>query len=218
MVLGVSLLLASSGCRRASDAGATAEPEQREAPAPAPAAKVDEKLEKIFHDIGVGYFEYPKVDDRPHFAPGPCAPPQAFEDEPRVRLSSADASSLHTKKLYYLWVKDHESYLHPKEGQKAPVGQVLVKQAFAAVEVKDNDKRKRRDVASRDGHDYITGDPLALFIMAKFDEKQPNTDEGWLYAVVDFDGTVRQAGVLNSCAKCHANAQHDRIFGPIGGN
>jgi len=219
----ISMLLATAGCRRDTETNAAApvepqaEPraEPRAQPPEAPRGPIDPAFKDRIYSTAIGYFDYPRVDDKPHWAPGPCAPPSAFEDQPRVRLSSAGTNSLHSEKLYYLFVKDHESYLKPTAGS-VPVGQVIVKQAYLAYELKKDPgyQLRERTIIERSGRKYTTGYPLALFIMMKLDEKTPHTDHGWIYGIADFNGEVKAAGVIEACASCHAHAAHDRLFGP----
>ena len=42
------------------------------------------------------------------------------------------------------------------------------------------DFSRRKTIAERNGRKYTTGEPLALFIMIKLDEKTPHTDHGWI--------------------------------------
>lgn len=205
----------STGCQRdRTNAGVVVEVHEESRAVPRGA--VDPAFAEQIHSIAGDYFDYAKVDDQPHFAPAPCAPATAFDDGPAIRLSSAGPNSLHAEKLYYLYVKNHESYLKPNEGS-APVGQVIVKQGYLAHEITTDNAfhRNTKAVVERNGRKYTTGEPLALFIMMKLDEKTPNTDHGWIYGVTDFGGKVSAAGVVDACASCHAHAPHDRLFGPI---
>lgn len=203
-----------AGCRQ--DRMPTPAPtEVGKMPTPATQDPINPAFSEMIHNAAVGYFDYPRVDDKPHWAPAPCAPANEKSDEPRVRMSSAGPKSQHTEKLFYLYVRNFKSYLEASTGS-APVGQTLVKQAYTAEEItnaKGRDTDDRRTV-ERNGHKYTTGDPLALFIMMKLDEKTPNTDHGWIYGVADYQGNVKSAGAVEACASCHANAAHDRIFGP----
>jgi hypothetical protein len=209
------LIVTSVSCRRdKTNAGAAIEV-QEESPA-VPRGPIDPAFTEQIHSTAIGYFDYPRVDDKPHWAPGPCANTKLVEDAPHIRLSSAAPNSLHGEKLYYLYVKNHESYLKPADSS-APIGQVIVKQAYLAYEIKKPDEVKPSNTAvvERSGRKYTTGEPLALFIMMKLDEKTPNTDHGWIYGITDFNGDVKSAGVIEACASCHAHAAHDRLFGPI---
>jgi len=208
-------VLVGNGCQR-DKANADAASDVREESPQVPIGPVDPAFAEQIHATAVGYFDYPRVDDRPHWAPGPCANTKAVADEPRVGMSSAGSNSLHKEKLYYLFVKDYGNYLKPTEGS-APVGQVVVKQAYIAAEITKDNHFKPDDprVVERSGRKYTTGDALALFIMMKLDEKTPNTDHGWIYGVADFNGEVKSAGVIEACASCHAHAGHDRLFGSV---
>jgi hypothetical protein len=72
-----------------------------------------------------------------------------------------------------------------------------------------------RTLRTQDGW-YRTGTKADLFIMSKVGEAgTPNSDDGWIYAVVSPDGrTVRGAGRMEHCAACHARAPFGRLFGP----
>lgn len=68
--------------------------------------------------------------------------------------------------------------------------------------------------ALQNGQQYKRGDRAGLFIMFKVESTTPGTDQGWVYATVEKDmKTVTAVGVIASCAKCHAEAKHDRLIG-----
>ncbi len=55
--------------------------------------------------------------------------------------------------------------------------------------------------------------PRVYFVMVK---RAPGYDApggDWEYLVVDPGGAVEERGVLPLCARCHAEAPHDRLFG-----
>ncbi|APR87436.1 hypothetical protein A7982_12785 [Minicystis rosea] len=55
--------------------------------------------------------------------------------------------------------------------------------------------------------------PVAYFVMVK---RPPGFDPGgndWEYLVVTPGGSIEQRGPLPLCARCHAEAPHDRLFG-----
>jgi hypothetical protein len=57
------------------------------------------------------------------------------------------------------------------------------------------------------------GTPSAYFVMVK---RAPGFDAAgsdWEYLVVDPNGRIEQRGALPLCARCHAEAPHDRLFG-----
>lgn len=63
---------------------------------------------------------------------------------------------------------------------------------------------------------YRTGstEPVVLFAMAK---QPPGFDpEGgdWEYLIAEPDGLISERGHLPLCARCHAEAPHDHLFGP----
>ena len=55
--------------------------------------------------------------------------------------------------------------------------------------------------------------PVAFFAMVK---RAPGFDPAggdWEYIVVSASGQTEQRGALPLCARCHAEAPHDRLFG-----
>ncbi len=125
-------------------------------------------------------------------------------DVPRANLpffSDAD-SGPHSRKLYYLYVKDADTYTDAETIQ--PAGQVLVKQGFQPVEAgKDR----------RGAMQYRCGEQAELFIMLKTTHKE-GTDAGWVYAITTPDGSkVTHAGRIESCMGCHQTAGESRLFG-----
>jgi hypothetical protein len=72
--------------------------------------------------------------------------------------------------------------------------------------------------AAKDGRVYKAAKQADLFVMMKLAPATPDTDAGWVYGTVTPDGkTVTSAGRIASCMKCHAEAKHDRLFGPTAG-
>jgi hypothetical protein len=60
-------------------------------------------------------------------------------------------------------------------------------------------------------------DPVVLFAMAK---QPPGFDPGggdWEYLIVEPSGLISERGRLPLCARCHAEAPHDHLFGPLRG-
>lgn len=53
-------------------------------------------------------------------------------------------------------------------------------------------------------------EPEALFAMVK---RAPEAGGGWEYLVLDRSGFVSERGTLDACARCHAEAPHDGLFG-----
>ncbi len=189
-------------------------------------------------EIARGYWQFIRVSDRLNWSPLACAMPRASG----VQQSSSDDPSTHGRKLYFLFAKDandyaslrYSHYYRQIGGQpntevtpwKAAIGQALVKEAFVPERVPASEEPERlvNDPERRlfpaeyartaDGTFFRTGEPAGLFIMFKLDPSTPGTDEGWVYAATTPDGqTVLDAGRIESCMRCHARAEHDRLFG-----
>lgn len=63
-------------------------------------------------------------------------------------------------------------------------------------------------------HQELNGTQVRLFTMEK---RAPGFDPAggdWEYAVLQPDGSVEARGALPFCARCHAEAPHDFLFGP----
>jgi hypothetical protein len=119
--------------------------------------------------------------------------------------SEADAGP-HSRKLYFLYVKDHVAYSSPDDIQ--PNGQVLVKEGYVPEEAGTDESGATQ---------FRCGKRTDLFIMIKTD-KEEGTDAGWIYAVVTPDGRrVDYAGRLESCMRCHQDAGPSRMFGVTSG-
>lgn len=171
-----------------------------------------------------GYERFARVSDQPAWSPFLCrAPP-----EPGVLVSASDDGATHGSKLYHLFAKDPAAYgadastthaLVPLD--PAPVGQVLVKQAWKPEPVLDPASVRaahglglREDVAARDGKLFRRGKQLELYVLMKVDPATPDTDRGWIYATVTPDlERVTAAGRIESCMRCHERAEHDRQLG-----
>jgi hypothetical protein len=196
-------------------------------------------------EIASSYERYGLVAPAVSWAPMDCAfdigPPVVGRQgpsplAPELRFSSGGDSASHGRKLYWLFVKEWpegDSYVLP--GRPNPVGQAVVKEAWAAEEVKGDDKppkplRRKAKLrqgdkfveevalflpdARKDGHRYRATRKTALFVMFKLDPETPDTDEGWVYGTVSADGKqVTSAGRVESCMRCHQKAPHDRLFG-----
>lgn len=62
-------------------------------------------------------------------------------------------------------------------------------------------------------HDAGSAVPLAYFVMIKRQPGFDPTGSDWEYLVVAPSGEIEQRGALPLCARCHAEAPHDRLFG-----
>jgi hypothetical protein len=144
--------------------------------------------------IAETYESYGKVDDEIRWAPGLCRAPRP----PTLRASASGDETTHGKKLYYLFAKDRQAYVLPKD-KTQPVGQVVVKEAWVPA-------------ASSTPERPVAGDRGPLFIMMKTGD--PASDEGWIYATTSPDRkTITASGKIASCMECHHSKTHDRIFG-----
>jgi hypothetical protein len=158
-------------------------------------------------------------------APALCAPPEPLEDERPTkptapindtwRLEDRDLP-LHGRKIYALYAKDELSFrLAPTNEQ--PVGQVVVKEAWAPKEVNVGGKPTGdRDMVHYQGKAFVRGESRGLFLLFKVDPATPGTDNGWVYATTAADRTtITACGLLPTCADCHNRGGKDRLFGPI---
>ena len=156
-------------------------------------------------------------------APADCAPPS---DDARPMMSKSDHESTHGQKLYYLFVKDITHYLS-QDGTPSPEGQILVKESWTS-KTSNPDARNLRNHASgvrinprvNVGQETIEiGKRKDLFVMVKLAPDTANTDNGWVYGVVEPNSQeVTAAGKVASCIRCHEDAKNDRLFGPALGN
>lgn len=188
--------------------------------------------------VASNYREYTRVSDYANWAPTLCTGPS---QGPSVLSRSGDDAT-HGGKLYFLYAKDGPFYLDATGRRQSgpagtgedvvasPVGQTIVKESWAAVEVGaeeaaawEHTDPAKRDVAkapvARDGRFYRPGERRELFVMRRMDAATPDTDDGWIYATISADGSrVTASGRITSCMECHAKAPHGRLFGlPKGG-
>jgi len=144
--------------------------------------------------VAGSYASYGKVDDQARWAPTLCKAPLP----PALRVSASGDEKTHGKKLYYLFAKDREAYVRPKD-KPQPAGQVIVKEAWVPAAA----STPERPVAEGRG---------PLFIMMKTGD--PDSDEGWIYATTSPDRkTVTASGKIASCMECHQTKTRDRMFG-----
>jgi len=166
----------------------------------------DATLLKIAQTYQTNYFP---VNVKPHLSPVDCQLPP-----PSLHLSASADPETHGRKLYHLFVKQHENGSYMPEKKDSPVGQALVKEAWEPEEAEDEgdlfDYRVRMN-----GRSYRAGRKAGLFIMYKMEPTTPDTDNGWVYGTLAVDGTkVTSAGRVEACMKCHLKAPYDRLFGP----
>lgn len=204
----------------ASDKPGKSKPAVNEAEAPANQPAVNNP---VFHDALVtavnDYLQYSMVNSVAFEAPAQCAAPT--NDSP-PRLSASEDDQTHGRKLYYLFAKDVTHYLSPNE-KPAPVGQVLVKESWTSKPSNPEARNKRTHAAgvrinprAKVGDKvFEIGQRTNLFVMLKMDPDTADTDQGWVYGVVDADSKqVSAAGKVASCMQCHQDTPNDRLFGP----
>jgi hypothetical protein len=230
----VLLAIPSAGCVDGSNSRST-DPTQGQKDPPATQPFHDRLLE-----IARTYEEYGLVRDQVNWAPAPCAGAGMIPAPADLHVSASSDSSTHGQKLYAIFARYARpgSYVSPAE-KRNPVGQVVVKESWLAVEATSRAVAQPRKVkerikegsspdcfrqletwhpqASKDGKNYRAGRKADLFIMFKLDPQTPGTDNGWVYGTVSPDGKrVTSAGRVENCMACHLRAPHDRLFGPPG--
>ncbi len=179
--------------------------------------------EPEFHDLLIeatqDYLLYGMVNSIARQAPTDCRPDDA--DSPQPFMSESEHESSHGKKLYFLFAKEIGHYVNP-EGSPAPVGQVVVKEAWtssssnpAARNLVNHASGNRVNPRATVGDQTLEiGQRQNFFIMAKLAKDTPKTDQGWVYGIVDADSRkVLASGKVASCMSCHAEAANDRLFG-----
>ncbi len=142
--------------------------------------------------------------------------------------SEADTSE-HGRKAYFLWSNKPGEYydIAADELDSAPVGMTLVKESWTPVEgiegvlpgLSSENMRYTTDPEVEEWGELALGEPYGLFLMHKLDPTTPNTDNGWVYATTNFEGTeVLEVGMIDSCISCHESAPHDRLYGVVTAN
>lgn len=165
-----------------------------------------------------GYLQYSMMNSVVLEPQADSAPSQA---DSRPKMSKSDHVSTHGRKLYYLFAMDIAHYLS-LDGTPSPEGQVLVKETWTS-KPSNPDARNMRTHASgvrinprvSVGEETIEiGKRKDLFVMMKLAPNTANTDNGWVYGVVDPNSQeVTASGKVASCMHCHQNAKNDRLFG-----
>jgi hypothetical protein len=142
-------------------------------------------------------------------------------------LSASDSEATHGRKLYFLYARKPWEYKgnvwglargnSKRDAVRAPLGQVLVKEAWEPVKADPaqaaNANQKRAFAMDGDVM-YHAGDKNGLFIMFKTMPGTPHTDQGWVYGTVSADGKqVTSVGLVQNCMQCHVDARYDRQIG-----
>lgn len=176
------------------------------------------------------YRAWNRVSDMANWAPTMCVSPTPAG----IQASSSWDSLTHGRKLYYLFARLPGEYLgvswssppHPDPQSSAlmptdingypltsPVGQVIVKEAWYPLL---EEAASGVPIDAEPGAAFLERqrEQAELFIMAKYDPATPDTDQGWVYAVLSPDGgRVRAFGRIESCMSCHESTGRDRLFG-----
>jgi hypothetical protein len=160
-------------------------------------------------------------------------------------FASRAESGAHARKLYTIFVKDFAGYA-ALSGQKVTpqakvrseprldaMSQVIVKEAWTPVESATFRERCASGGSpsflaevAMEGKTYRACEQAGLFVMYRPAPGTEGTDEGWVYATVQYEPRtdarpgqstlvprVTAAGRLASCMGCHTRAPHGRLFG-----
>lgn len=144
------------------------------------------------------------------------------DGDSQPRMSQSNHQPTHGNKLYYLFAKDIEHYLS-QDGTESPEGQLLVMETWTS-KISNPEARNRRthsagvriNPRTSVGEQVLEiGKRSNLYIMMKLESDAPDTDQGWVYGIVDAESkSVTAAGNVLSCRRCHSGAKNDRLFGP----
>lgn len=186
----------------------------------------DPRFHALIKEVANEYLGYGLVNTQlnevavPKVAPELCRPASPLiQTEPEPRFSDAGEEAAHGKKLYFLFAKDIAHYTN-RDGSESPVGQTLVKEAWASKPGNPNARNLRTHASAvRISPRVKVGDQTLeiaertdLFVMVKQAVDAGGTDEGWVYGVIDSDSReVKSAGAVASCISCH-EGQTDRLF------
>ncbi|MDF1702798.1 MAG: hypothetical protein P1V36_16740 [Planctomycetota bacterium] len=196
---------------------------------PAPVAVTnDARFHAALRTAVADYGSFGEVDDIMRWVPGMCRMVQLD-----IHVSRSPDKATHGDKLFWMFAKDRQAYVDCAQRDQ-PVGQILVKEAWASrpatsEEVEHaravsrgqyapaEDKRMRsitHRTLERDGAHYTADHVKGLYVMRRLAADTPGTDAGWIYGTLSPDGTtVTSAGRVASCMRCHAEAPRDRMFG-----
>ena len=129
-----------------------------------------------------------------------------------ARMSQADPQSPHGQKLYHLYVSDPASYAAAVAAQApAPTGLTIIKENRYSFLPEQEGQATSIDPSQPA---WVPGPVIELFFMSKVSQSAtPDTDAGWVYGVANPSGEIQTLGRIDSCIKCHENADNDRLFG-----
>jgi hypothetical protein len=156
-----------------------------------------------------GYSESMVDITQMRWAPELCQIPHEFE------ISHDRSSTEHGRKLYYLFTSHPREYfgIASDKLDEAPVGMTLIKQSHKPRLLEDGGGRS---IVDDDGKRWQPGEKTGLFVMHRLDPEAPGTDDGWVYATTNPDGTeIIEMGMIESCMSCHIRAPRGRLFGAV---
>jgi len=162
--------------------------------------------------------QFTRIDSVFRVAPTACGPGLFGATTSDYAFSRSKDDKSHGQKLFVLYASDAEAYRASTHANKeARAGQIIVKQSWTAIEIKDGETSSDGIPTIKDGKAYRPGEQRELFIMTRYAPDTAGTDDGWVYGVVSADGKkVVRAGRLENCMSCHTDAPHGRLFGLSG--
>ena len=199
-------LFAPVGCTVATTAPSIAESDSQ--------VQTDADLRRRLLEIAANYKGYEKADGRMRVAVVYCAAPTGIP-KAQYQFSRSDDANSHGKKLYLMYAAKIDpitgSYTSGKLQRETD--QVIVKESWLAERAKEDD-RFSETVAGANGERYKPGAKGPLFAMFQVDQKNPLSDDGWVYGTLTPDGkTITGIGRITNCMACHQKAPHGRLFG-----
>jgi len=137
-------------------------------------------------------------------------------------------ASEHGQKGYFLWSNKPGAYydMAADDLDAAPVGMTIVKETWTPIKgmeegvnwyARSESMLYTNSPEVEEWGKLALAEAYGLFIMHKLDPSTPGTDNGWVYATTDFEGSeVIKVGMIESCIECHKTAPHDRLYGVVG--
>ena len=198
-------LFAPVGCTVATTAPSIAESDSQ--------VQTDADLRRRLLEIAANYKGYEKAENRMRVAQVACAMPTLPKSE--YRFSRSDDADSHGMKLYLMYAAklDPVTGSYTADKLQKETDQMIVKESWLA-EIAKEDDRFSETVAGANGERYKPGAKGPLFAMFQVDQKNPLSDDGWVYGTLTPDGkTITGIGRITNCMACHQKAPHGRLFG-----
>lgn len=212
-------------------AASASTPAVNAAPPLPPATSVADHEKAVRNAIAAYRFWRP-ADSELHWAPGDCALPNLGNYH---ESGAPEETSLHGGKLYLVYAMDVARFATEAWGRETDdlqigvhddpvVAQAIVKETFRPepdqprgppMPMKDPVTGEHGNPPGpilRDGKLVYAGEPRGLFVMVQLRAGGPETDNGWIYATTDKNGTLTAFGRIADCEKCH-RLEPDRVFG-----